>query len=118
MSLMRKFALSAALAMLLPSAALAQTAEIRVFTPGVVYNAGIQDLAAAYTKETGVKVTVTSKSMGVLINEVKNGTPVADIVVAPVAFMDGLEAESAVVPGTAAQIGRVYIGLAEPQGKP
>ena len=117
---MRKFALAAALAALVAPAAQAQaqTAEIHVFTPGVVYNSGIQNLAASYTKETGVKVTVTSKGMGALVNDAKTGTPVADIIVAPVSFMDGLEAEGAVVPGTAADIGRVYIGLAVPRGKP
>ena len=42
--------------------ALAQ-AELNVLAPGVVYNAGLLDLAAAYTKETGVKVTV--KAVGI-----------------------------------------------------
>jgi molybdate transport system substrate-binding protein len=115
---MRKFALAAALAVLAAPKAQAQTTEIHVFTPGVVFNAGIQDLAASYTKETGIKVTVKSEGMSALINDVKTGTPVADIVVAPVSFMDGLEAEAAVVPGTAADIGRVYIGLAVAKGKP
>jgi molybdate transport system substrate-binding protein len=115
---MRRFALATAIAVLLSSAAQAQTTEIHLFTPGVVFNAGIKDLAESYTKETGIKVTVTSKGMGALINDVKTGTPVADIVVAPVSFMDGLEAENAVVPGTAADIGRVYVGLAVAKGKP
>src|SRR6201996_7906797 len=115
---MRKFVLAAALATLVAPAAQAQTTEVHVFTPGVVYNSGIQDLAASYTKETGVKVTVTSKGMAALINAAKTATPVADIIVARVSFMDGLEAEAAVVPGTAADIGRVYIGVAVPRGKP
>jgi molybdate transport system substrate-binding protein len=119
---MRRFALAAVLAALVAPAAHAQTqnqsGEINVFTPGVVYNSGIQDLAASYTKETGVKVTITSKGMAALINDAKTGTPVADIIVAPVSFMDGLEAEASVVPGTAADIGRVYIGVAVPKGKP
>jgi len=119
---MRKFALAAALAALVAPAAQAQPqnqgGEVHVFTPGVVYNSGIKDLAESYTKETGVKVTVTSKGMAALINDAKTGTPVADIIVAPVSFMDGLEAEGAVVTGSAADVGRVYIGLAVPRGKP
>jgi len=117
---MRKLALSGVMAALLFSVATAQAQnqEVRVFTPGVVFNAGIQDLAASYSKETGVKVTVKSEGMGVLVNDVKNSNPPADIVVAPVSFMDGLEAEGAVVPGTAAPIGRVYVGLAVAKGKP
>ena len=39
-------------------------ADIRVMVPGVVYNAGLLDLAAAYTKETGKKVAVTLVGMG------------------------------------------------------
>ena len=47
-----------------PVNAQVSAAEIRVISPGVVYNAGLLDLAAAYTKETGTRVTVTSSGMG------------------------------------------------------
>lgn len=113
---MRFFILTTAFTALLASTALAQPAEINVFTPGVVYNSGLQDLAASYTKETGIKVTVKSEGMSQLVNDVKKGTPVADIVVAPVSFMDGMQAEGSVVAGSAADIGRVYIGLAVKKG--
>lgn len=113
---MRIFALTVAFIALAASSALAQPAEINVFTPGVVYNSGIQDLAASYAKEAGIKVTVKSEGMSQLVNDVKKGTPVADIVVAPISFMDGMQAEGSVVPGTAADIGRVYIGLAVRKG--
>ena len=113
---MRSFAFTAAFTALLAPAALAQPAEINVFTPGVVYNAGIQDLAASYTKETGVKVTIKGEGMGQLVNDVKKGTPIADIVVAPISFMDGMQAEGSVVPGTTQDIGRVYVGLAVKKG--
>ena len=32
--------------------------EITVLTPSVTYNAGLRDLAAIFTKQTGTKVTV------------------------------------------------------------
>jgi len=115
---MRLIAMTAAFTALAASAVFAQPAEINVFTPGVVYNAGIQDLAASYTKETGVKVTIKGEGMGQLVNDVKKGTPIADVVVAPVSFMDGMQADGSVVPGTAADIGRVYIGLAVKKGAP
>jgi molybdate transport system substrate-binding protein len=117
---MRKFVLAGILALSLSPTARAQTlaGEINVFAPGVIYNAGILDLAASYTKETGVKVTVTSKGMGQLVSDTKTGTPIADVVVAPVSFMDGMEAENAVVPSTPADIGRVYVGLAVKKGMP
>ena len=113
---MRPVALAAAFAALFCSATLAQAAEITVYTPGVVYNAGIMDLAASYTKETGVKVTIKAEGMGQLVNDVKTGKPIADVVVAPISFMDGMQADNAVVPGTVADIGRVYIGLAVKKG--
>jgi len=117
---MRNFVFVGIFALSLSPTAWAQSpsGQINVFAPGVVYNSGILDLAASYTKETGIKVTVTSKGMGQLVTDTKSGTPVADIVVAPVSFMDGLEAESTVVPGTPADIGRVYVGLAVKKGTP
>jgi molybdate transport system substrate-binding protein len=115
---MRKFALAAAFTFLLAPAALAQAPELNVLTPGVVYNAGILDLAASYTKETGIKVNVKSKNMSELVADIKTGTPVADVAVMPVAFMDGMNAESTVVPDSVTEIGRVYIGLAVKKGAP
>jgi molybdate transport system substrate-binding protein len=115
---MRLYALTAAFTAFLASGALAQPAELNVFTPGVVYNSGIQDLAASYTKETGVKVTVKAEGMSQLVNDVKKGSTIADIVVAPISFMDGMQAEGSVVPGTTADIGRVYVGLAVKKGAP
>ncbi|MDB5741020.1 MAG: hypothetical protein JWP16_2060, partial [Alphaproteobacteria bacterium] len=90
---MRKFLLFGALAML-ASPALAQTTELNVLAPGVVYNAGLLDLAAAYTRDTGIKVTVKSDGMAAIVNDIKKGTPVADVIALPFAFMDGMEAES------------------------
>jgi len=115
---MRVFALTAALTAFLGSAALAQPAELNVLSPGVVYNAGLQDLAAAYTKQTGIKVTVKGDGMGQIVHDIKTGTPIADVVVLPIAFMDGMEAEKSILSGTASELGRVYIGLAVPKGRP
>jgi molybdate transport system substrate-binding protein len=103
---------------LLASPAMAQTAEINVLTPGVVYNAGMLDLAAAYTKETGVKVTVKSDGMAKIVSDIKTATPIADVIVLPVAFMDGMEAEGSIVAGSRADLGRVGIGLAVKKGAP
>ena len=114
---MGKFILGALLAAL-ATPVLAQTAEINVLTPGVVYNAGILDLAADYTKQTGVKVMVKSDGMAAIVNDVKKGTPIADVIVLPVAFMDGMETEGSIVAGSRADLGRVPIGLAVKKGAP
>lgn len=114
---MRRFLLGAALAVL-ATPALAQTAEINVLTPGVVYNAGLMDLAKAYTEKTGVKVTVKSAGMAAIVNDIKKGMPIADVIALPVAFMDGMEQEATIVAGSRTDLGRVMVGLAVPKGKP
>jgi molybdate transport system substrate-binding protein len=116
--MMRLLALTAAFAAMLVSSAWAQPAEINVLTPGAVYNSGMLDLAAAYTKQTGIKVTVKADGMGQIVSHIKTATPIADVVVLPVSLMDGAEAEGAIAPGSAGDLGRVMIGLAVPKGRP
>ena len=98
------------------SSALAQTSELNVLTPGVVYNSGIVDLAAEYAKQTGIKVTVKSDGMAAIVNDIKKGTPIADVIALPVAFMDGMETEGTIVAGSRADLGRVAVGLAVKKG--
>ena len=117
---MRKFLLAAAF--MAPGrarhGARSQAAEINVFTPAVIWNAGLQDIAADYTKKTGVKVTIKNLNMGKIVGEIRTGTPIADVIILPVSFMDGMDAMGATVPGTAQDIGRVTIGLAVKKGAP
>ena len=72
--------------LLLPSFSLppANAATIRVLTPAVVKNSGLLDLAAAYARETGVKVDVVTDTMGMIVGHIKTATPVADVVMLPV----------------------------------
>src|SRR5437868_5348552 len=46
------------------SSPVAHAAEIRVLSPGVVFNAGLLDLASEFGTETGVKVLVLPDLMG------------------------------------------------------
>ena len=96
----------------------AQAAELTVLAPGFVKFAGIDDLAAAYTKETGVKVTVTSKGMGAMMETIRTGTPAADVVMLPQNLMDQLSADKGVVAGSRKSLGRVEIVLIVPTGAP
>jgi molybdate transport system substrate-binding protein len=114
---MRKLLIAAILS-LLAMPAMAQTSELNVLSPGVVYNAGLLDLAASYGKQKGIKVTVKSAGMASIVNTVKTGTPITDVMVLPYAFMDGMEAEGGVVPGSRVNLGRVHIGLAVRKGQP
>lgn len=93
-------------------------ADIRVMAPGVIYNAGVLDLAAAYTKETGKKVAVVSVGMGSIVNAIKTANPPADVIMLPFELMSTLSLDSGVVPGTFAPLGRSEMGLAVRAGVP
>jgi molybdate transport system substrate-binding protein len=96
----------------------ASAAELTVLAPGFVKFAGIDDLAAAYTKDTGIKVTVKSTGMGAMMNTIKTGTPAADIVFLPKNLMDTLQSDSGTVAGSRKPLGRVEIVLIVPAGAP
>jgi len=96
----------------------AQAAELTVLGPGFVKNAGIDDLAAAYTKETGVHVTVNSVGMGAMMNTIASGTPAADIVMLPRDLMSQLETTGGIVAGSRQSLGRVQIVMIVPAGAP
>jgi len=92
--------------------------EIRVISPGVVYNAGLLDLADAYLKETGTKVTVTSSGMGRIVNDIKTLTPAPDVIMLPFELMSTLSLDGGVKPGTFTPLGRAEMGLAVRAGAP
>ena len=96
----------------------AQAADLTVLAPGFVKFAGIDDLAAAYTRETGIKVTVQSKGMGAMMDTIKTGSPAADVVMLPKNLMDQLSADKGVVAGSRKQLGRVQIVMIVPAGAP
>jgi molybdate transport system substrate-binding protein len=94
----------------------AAAVELRVITPGVVYNAGLLDLAAAYTKETGTKVNVTLSGMGRIVADITAASPPADVIMLPFELMSTLALDGGVAPGTFTPLGRSEMGLAVPAG--
>src|SRR5438552_15206897 len=90
--------------------------EIRVISPGVVYNAGLLDLADAYMKQTGTKVTVTSSGMGRIVNDIKTVTPAPDVIMLPFELMSTLSLDGGVKRGTFTPLGRSEMGLAVAAG--
>jgi molybdate transport system substrate-binding protein len=106
--------LAAAFALL--TATPVRAAEITVLAPGFVKFAGIDDLAEAYTKETGVKVTVKSTGMGAMMETIKRGEPAADVVMLPQNLMDQLQADKGIVAGSRKALGRVQIVMIVPAG--
>ncbi len=118
---MRSICFAALLAVFIAPPAHASPVEILVLSPGFVYNAGLVDLAAAYAKETGVKVTVKLENMGKIINDIKTGTPSPDVVVLPMEpfdLMGTLALDNGIQEGTFKPLGRVQIGLAVKAGAP
>jgi len=99
-----------------PANAQATSAGIRVISPGVVYNAGLLDLATAFMKETGTKVTVTSSGMGRIVNEITTLTPAPDVIMLPFELMSTLSLDGGVKAGTFTPLGRSEMGLAVPAG--
>jgi len=99
-------------------AAQAPVAEIRVISPGVVYNAGLLDLAAAFMKDTGTKVTVTSSGMGRIVNDIKTVAAAPDVIMLPFELMSTLSLDGGVKPGTFTPLGRAEMGLAVRAGAP
>jgi len=93
-------------------------ADIRVMAPGVVYNAGLLDLAQAYTKQTGKNVAVTSVGMGGIVSAVKTANPPADVIMLPFELMSTLSLDGGGVPGTFTPLGRSEMGLAVRAGAP
>jgi molybdate transport system substrate-binding protein len=92
--------------------------EIIVIAPGVMLVGGLRDLAAAYEKETGIKVTVRSSGMGRIVNDVKTLEPPSDVIFLPHELMSTLSLDGGVAKATFTPIGRSEMGLAVPAGAP
>ncbi|MBV9550362.1 MAG: substrate-binding domain-containing protein [Alphaproteobacteria bacterium] len=109
------------LALALLGFALPARADLLVLTPGFIYNAGLLDLAADFTKQTGIKVTVRSTGMAAIISQVKTASPAADVVIVPMEpfdLMGNLALDKAIKRDTFTPLGRVEIGLAVKAGAP
>jgi ABC-type glycerol-3-phosphate transport system substrate-binding protein len=114
---MRKFILGAVM-LALATPAMAQTTTIKVITPAVTANAGLRDLAMGFEKEMGIKVEIQTLNMAKMVDELKGGTPPADVVFLPYALMDTAQTDKTVAGGSRINIGRVRIGLAIHKGDP
>jgi molybdate transport system substrate-binding protein len=86
----------------------AARAEIQILAPPVVSNAGLKDIAAAFTQKTGIATTIRSLEL-LKIAENTTAQP-TDIVFLTTSLMDGLVKANSVKRET--EVGRVNIGLA------
>jgi molybdate transport system substrate-binding protein len=101
-----------------PAAGEYKTADIRMITPGVVFSSGLPDLAAAFTKETGKTVGITTVGMGTIVEEIGKRTPPPDVIALPFQLMNTLALEGGVLAGTMEPLGRHRMGLAVRAGAP
>jgi molybdate transport system substrate-binding protein len=101
-----------------PAAGEYKTADIRMITPGVVFSSGLPDLAAAFTKETGKTVGITTVGMGTIVEEIGKRTPPPDVIALPFQLMNTLALDGGVVAGTMEPLGRHRMGLAVRAGAP
>jgi molybdate transport system substrate-binding protein len=93
-----------------------QAAEIKILSPGVVYNAGLLDLANEFSKKTGVKVLILPDLMGRIMNDIKTRAPSPDVVFLPMDLMASLDLDGGIESDTFTPLGRVEIGLAVKAG--
>src|SRR5471032_1666486 len=106
---MRLLASAALIALLATDA---NAAEIRVLSPGFVYNSALKDLAADFTKKTGVAVVVVEGGMNVIVGQIKTATPAADVIALPADLMNTLVLDGGIVAGSYTPLGRDELGLA------
>jgi len=93
-------------------------ADIRVQAVGIIYNAGLVDLAHAYSTQTGKKIEIQMGIMGAAMNTIKTANPPADVVMLPLDQMGTLSLQGGILPGTFFPLGRSEMGLAVRAGAP
>jgi molybdate transport system substrate-binding protein len=92
----------------------ANAADITVYSPGIV-NGPLTKLAAAWTAETGNKVTFAGFNVGRIRTAVSKDAP-ADVVIAPTS--DFSDFEPKLVAGSQRPLGRILFGVVVKTGGP
>ena len=86
------------------------TDPLRILSTGAP-KGGVAGCAAAFQEATGHAVEVSFVTAPVLRDLVETGEAEADVIVAPVARMNGFEAEGSVLPGLRSIVGSVKAGV-------
>src|SRR3954469_24506886 len=85
--------------------------EIRVLGAAVSTGGGLREVADAFTKKTGVRVTLVTEGMGTIVATTKTAVPAADLVMLPMDLMATLALDHGIKPGSFTPLGRLDIGL-------
>ena len=110
--------LIAALLLAVLATGAARAAEVRVLSPGFVYNSALKDLAADFTKRTGIAVVSTEGGMDRIVDQIRTAAPPADVIALPADLMNTLYIDGGIVPGSYTPLGRDELGLAVRKGMP
>src|SRR5258707_319326 len=113
---MRRFAF-AILAVTL-FAAPAAAVELRIISPGIVYNAALSELVDDYNKKSGNTAIIVRATMDKLITQARTDVPAADVVGLPADLMNNLYLDGGIVGATYTPLGRGELGLAVKKGAP
>ena len=92
--------------------------ELRIISPGIVYNAALSELVDDYNKKSGNTVLIVRATMDKLINQAKTDIPAADVVGLPADLMNTLYLDGGIVGATYTPLGRGELGLAVKKGAP
>ena len=111
---MRVLLSTALLAALLISPAAA--VELRIISPGIVYNAALNELMEDYNKKSGNTAIILHGTMDKIIGQAKTDTPPADVVGLPPDLMNTLYLDGGIVGATYTPLGRGELGLAVKKG--
>jgi molybdate transport system substrate-binding protein len=96
----------------------AQAVELRIISPGIVYNAALSELVEDYNKKSGNTAIIVRATMDKLIGQAKTDTPPADVIGLPAALMNTLYLDGGIVGATYTPLGRGELGLAVRKGAP
>jgi hypothetical protein len=100
-------------------AAPVRAAELRIISPGIVYNAALSELVDDYNKKSGNTAIIVRATMDKLIAQAKTDTPAADVVGLPADLMNSLYLDGGIVARpTRPWGGRVGPGGQEGAAKP
>jgi molybdate transport system substrate-binding protein len=92
--------------------------ELRIISPGIVYNAALNDLVDDYNKKSGNTVIIVRGVMDKIIGQAKTDSPAADVVGLPADLMNNLYLDGGIVGATYTPLGRGELGLAVKKGAP
>ncbi len=106
--------LSVLLAIMVVSPATA--VELRIISPGIVYNAALNELVEDYNKKSGNTAIIVRGTMDKIIGQAKSDTPPADVIGLPPDLMNTLYLDGGIVGASYTPLGRGELALAVKKG--